>query len=221
MQAAIPLVGNVKVILRQILDPGRTGNQLRCMAGAAHRLPPRGAEPPLPPSGGLCVPRDRPAEAGRPAGRRRGGVCGCGAEPDLHLQVLPQKNGRLLTSGGLGTMGYALPAAVGAKVARPDRQTIVVCGDGSFQMAMNELAAVRAGGLNLKIVLFRNHTLGLVHQIQSSRPLPAGPSVWRWTAPRTLRPLPPRTGSPASRWGTRITWTRRWTVFWAHRAAVC
>ena len=67
-------------------------------------------------------------------------------------------------------MGYALPAAVGAKVARPDRQTIVVCGDGSFQMAMNELAAVRAGGLNLKIVLFRNHTLGLVHQIQCSAP---------------------------------------------------
>jgi len=85
-------------------------------------------------------------------------------------KYLPQKNGRLLTSGGLGTMGYALPAAVGAKVACPERQTIVVCGDGSFQMAMNELAAVRAGGLDLKIVLFRNHTLGLVHQIQCSAP---------------------------------------------------
>ena len=81
-----------------------------------------------------------------------------------------QREGRFLTSGGLGTMGYALPAAVGAKVARPDRQTVVVCGDGSFQMAMNELAAIRAADMDIKIVLFRNHTLGLVHQIQSSAP---------------------------------------------------
>lgn len=55
-------------------------------------------------------------------------------------------------------------------MARPDRQTIVVCGDGSFQMAMNELAAIRAADMDIKIVLFRNHTLGLVHQIQSSAP---------------------------------------------------
>ena len=80
------------------------------------------------------------------------------------------KSRGFITSGGLGTMGYALPAAVGAKVASPNRQIVVVCGDGSFQMAMNELAAVRAGGLDLKIVLFRNHTLGLVHQIQCSAP---------------------------------------------------
>ena len=85
-------------------------------------------------------------------------------------KYLPQKNGRLLTSGGLGTMGYALPAAVGAKVARPERQTVVVCGDGSFQMAMNELAAVRAADMDLKIVLFRNQTLGLVYQIQNAAP---------------------------------------------------
>ena len=85
-------------------------------------------------------------------------------------KYLPQKHGRLLTSGGLGTMGYALPAGVGVKVALPDRQTVVVCGDGSFQMAMNELAAVRHSGMDLKILLFRNNTLGLVHQIQSRAP---------------------------------------------------
>ena len=85
-------------------------------------------------------------------------------------KYLPQKQGRLLTSGGLGTMGYALPAAIGAKIADPGRQTVVVCGDGSFQMAMNELAAIRAEGLDIKIILFRNHTLGLVHQIQSRSP---------------------------------------------------
>ena len=67
-------------------------------------------------------------------------------------------------------MGYALPAAIGAKVAQPDTQTLVVCGDGSFQMAMNELAAIKHAGMDIKIVLFRNTVLGLVHQIQNTSP---------------------------------------------------
>ena len=64
-------------------------------------------------------------------------------------------------------MGYALPAAVGVKVAQPDRQTVVVCGDGSFQMAMNELSAIKYTNMDIKIVLFRNNVLGLVNQIQN------------------------------------------------------
>ena len=75
-----------------------------------------------------------------------------------------------MTSGGLGTMGYALPAGIGVKIACPAQRVIVSCGDGSFQMSMNELAAIRAADLDVKIVLFRNHTLGLVHQIQHTPP---------------------------------------------------
>ena len=67
-------------------------------------------------------------------------------------------------------MGYALPAGVGVKVAQPNRQTVVICGDGSFQMAMNELAAVRAQNMDLKIVLLENGVLGLVNQIQKTPP---------------------------------------------------
>ena len=74
-------------------------------------------------------------------------------------------------------MGYALPAGIGAKVAAPERQNIVICGDGSFQMAMNELAAIKAADLDVKVVLFQNNTLGLVHQIQKSAPY-HGP-FWR------------------------------------------
>lgn len=73
---------------------------------------------------------------------------------------------RFLTSGGLGTMGYSLPAAIGVQTVQPERQTVVINGDGSFQMSMNELAAVKAGKLNVKIVIIRNHVLGLVHQSQ-------------------------------------------------------
>ena len=67
-------------------------------------------------------------------------------------------------------MGYAIPCAIGVKTAQPDRQVVAVCGDGSFQMSMNELAAVKAGGFDLKIVLFRNGVLGLVNQIQGKEP---------------------------------------------------
>ena len=85
-------------------------------------------------------------------------------------KYLPQKKGRFLTSGGLGTMGYSLPAGIGAKVADPERQTIVICGDGSFQMSMNELSAIVCAGMDIKIVLFRNTVLGLVNQIQNTAP---------------------------------------------------
>jgi acetolactate synthase-1/2/3 large subunit len=59
---------------------------------------------------------------------------------------------------------------VGVKVAQPERQTIVICGDGSFQMAMNELSAIRYADMDIKIIVFRNHVLGLVNQIQNTSP---------------------------------------------------
>ncbi|MBQ3404710.1 MAG: biosynthetic-type acetolactate synthase large subunit [Oscillospiraceae bacterium] len=77
-----------------------------------------------------------------------------------------KENTRFLTTGGLGTMGYSLPAAIGAKVADPSKQTVVVCGDGSFQMFMNELSSLRSEGFDVKIVMVENNVLGLVHQIQ-------------------------------------------------------
>lgn len=75
---------------------------------------------------------------------------------------------RLLTSGGLGTMGYALPCAIGHRMGKPQGQNIVICGDGSFQMSFNELSAIIAKGLDIKIVIFKNNVLGLVKQIQKT-----------------------------------------------------
>ena len=65
-------------------------------------------------------------------------------------------------------MGYSLPAALGAFVADRDRQNVVICGDGSFQMFENELATVRNLGAPVKIVLMQNNVLGLVNEIQHS-----------------------------------------------------
>ena len=72
----------------------------------------------------------------------------------------------LITSGGLGTMGFALPAAIGAKVARPEADVWVVVGDGGFQMTMCELATIVQENLNVNIAIINNGYLGMVRQWQ-------------------------------------------------------
>ena len=73
---------------------------------------------------------------------------------------------KFISSGGLGTMGYGIPAAVGAQVACPDNLVIAVTGDGSFQMCMHELGTILEQDLPIKIKVFNNHVLGMVRQLQ-------------------------------------------------------
>jgi acetolactate synthase-1/2/3 large subunit len=72
----------------------------------------------------------------------------------------------LITSGGLGTMGFALPAAIGAKCARPEAEVWVVVGDGGFQMTMAELATIGQEKLDIKVAIINNGYLGMVRQWQ-------------------------------------------------------
>ena len=170
MQAAIPLVGDVKVILRQLLDRSTPVTdssawleQLRDYRKAElNRI--------FPHREGYIFPGTFLRKLGAMLDDDAAVCVDVGQNQIFTCKYLPQKHGRLLTSGGLGTMGYALPAAVGVKVAQPQRQTIVICGDGSFQMAMNELSAIRYAGMDIKIIVFRNHVLGLVNQIQNTAP---------------------------------------------------
>jgi len=74
----------------------------------------------------------------------------------------------LLTSGGLGTMGFALPAAIGAKVACPEKDVWVIAGDGGFQMTACELATIQQEGLHLNIAVINNGFLGMVRQWQEA-----------------------------------------------------
>jgi acetolactate synthase-1/2/3 large subunit len=76
------------------------------------------------------------------------------------------RTGKFLTSGGMGTMGYSIPAAMGAKLVCPKRQVVAVCGDGSFQMSMMELATCNQHGVQVKIVVIRNNSLGMVREYQ-------------------------------------------------------
>ena len=72
----------------------------------------------------------------------------------------------LLTSGGLGTMGYGLGAAIGAQVANPEKQVINIAGDGCFRMNMNEIATAVRQQLPLIQIVINNQVLGMVHQWQ-------------------------------------------------------
>ena len=71
-----------------------------------------------------------------------------------------------ISSGGLGTMGFALPAAIGAKIGNPDREVVMVAGDGGFLMNIQELATVKRYDLSIKMVILDNSHLGMVRQWQ-------------------------------------------------------
>lgn len=84
-------------------------------------------------------------------------------------QYYPYKNARqLITSGGMGTMGFGIPAAIGARLAQPNKNVIVFVGDGGFQMTNQELALLNGYGIAIKVVLINNHSLGMVRQWQES-----------------------------------------------------
>ena len=84
-------------------------------------------------------------------------------------QYYPYQNERqLVTSGGLGTMGFGIPAAIGAKIANPDKEVVLFVGDGGFQMTNHELAILNIYKVPIKVVMLNNHSLGMVRQWQES-----------------------------------------------------
>ena len=82
-------------------------------------------------------------------------------------QYYPYQNERqLVTSGGLGTMGFGVPAAIGAKIANPDKEVVLFVGDGGFQMTLQELMMIKQYNLPVKVVILNNSYLGMVRQWQ-------------------------------------------------------
>ncbi len=77
-----------------------------------------------------------------------------------------KEHGRFFTSGGMGTMGYSIPAAIGSKMADESRQVVAVCGDGGFQMSMMEFSTMKEENVDIKVVVLRNNYLGLVREYQ-------------------------------------------------------
>jgi acetolactate synthase-1/2/3 large subunit len=164
----VPIVGDAKTVLKQMLEvlpnepaPAREEwwkmlHEWQKNFPLAYRQTP-----------GKIMPQALMQELTRVTG----GEAICSTDVGQHqmwaAQYYPVKHGRSwLTSGGLGTMGYGLPAAMGAAFGNPDRQVMLVTGDGSFQMTLQELATCVAENLNLKVVIMNNGCLGMVRQWQ-------------------------------------------------------
>jgi acetolactate synthase-1/2/3 large subunit len=168
IQVDVPIVGDAKTVLRQILDglpdqppPARaawweTLNSWRKRYPLAYKDDPESIKP----------QRLFEELADLTKGRY---ICSTdvGQHQMWAAQYYPADNARKwLTSGGLGTMGYGLPAAMGAAMRAGDEPVICITGDGSFQMCIQELATCVHEGLNVKVVIMNNNYLGMVRQWQ-------------------------------------------------------
>jgi len=174
--ADVPIVGDVKAVITELLA------MLRHYSGAGTAKIPDMTEwwfyldnvqstYPLsygPQSDGSLSPEYVIEKLGQIAGPDAVYVAGVGQHQMWAAQFISYENPRTwLNSGGLGTMGFAVPAAMGAKIARPDAEVWAVDGDGCFQMTNQELATCAIEGAPIKVALINNGNLGMVRQWQS------------------------------------------------------
>ncbi len=168
MTPTVPLVGDIKIIMNKILAEKPKADSAEWVADIKERTRiARGRE--IPARNGTIGPKKLMVKLGEQLGDDAYIVADVGQNQIWASKYVPIHKGRLLTSGGLGTMGYSLPAAIGVKFADQNQQTIVVCGDGSFQMMSNEMSTIAGNGLDIKIILLNNRKLGMVYEIQKNR----------------------------------------------------
>ena len=167
VEATIPIVGDMKSVISHLCDiigdyhvPRMWEDTTERWKQELFRIPPR--------FDGYVEPRSFVARLSEMLPNKSILVADVGQNQIWCANNFRIKEGRFLTTGGMGTMGYSVPAAIGAKFARPDRQVVVVCGDGSFQMGMNELGTIAQNHLNVKIIIMRNDRLGMVRELQKN-----------------------------------------------------
>jgi acetolactate synthase-1/2/3 large subunit len=160
--ADIPVVGNLRLVLSSLVElvsERRHGEWLktcRSYISEAHTEQKDGCVEPRLFMQRLC-------EKMQPGGIL---VADVGQNQIWSATSFAVRDGRFLTSGGMGTMGYSVPAAMGAKLAKPQAQVVAVCGDGAFQMELMELATICGDGVDVKIVVMSNSRLGMVRELQ-------------------------------------------------------
>lgn len=159
----IPVVGDCGLILEQLLQvvEPRSGGDFLAQIMA---IPPH--SPLNPKKAGYVDPRMVVAALSEklPAGSVL--VADVGQGLIWSANFFKVEGGRFLTSGGMGTMGYAIPAAIGAKIAKSEATVVAICGDGAFQMEMAELATICQNHIDVKIILLNNGSLGMIRELQ-------------------------------------------------------
>lgn len=160
----IPIVGDITLVLGQLIEAVK-----QPMAHAewlAELAAQRGEKPIIPAAQGYINPKQFMRILDKTLPDNSVVVADVGQNQIWAASNITFHGGRFLTSGGMGTMGYSVPAAIGAKAAAPDREVVAICGDGSFQMQMMELATAIQHGINIKVVVMRNNCLGMVRELQ-------------------------------------------------------
>ena len=165
VKTEIPIVGDMKNVLNMLYDeigdyvvPNQWQETVKGWKKSFFRTPPK--------FDGFVEPRALVAKLSSMLRSKAILVADVGQNQIWCANNFMIRDGRFLTTGGMGTMGYSIPASVGVKFARPNRDVVVVCGDGSFQMSMNELATIVGNDLAVKIIIMRNHRLGMVRELQ-------------------------------------------------------
>ena len=212
-RADVPIVGDCREVLADLITAVRAEHQAgrrsehdawSAQLGAWRTTYPLGYEEP---ADGSLAPQYVIKRIGEIAGPEAVYVAGVGQHQMWAAQFISYSRPRTwLNSGGLGTMGYAVPAAMGAKVGRPDACVWAIDGDGCFQMTNQELATCTLEGIPVKIAVINNGNLGMVRQWQTlfynkrySTPTCAGPGR-QPVCPGPARPgLGPRRPEPRSR----------------------
>ncbi len=174
--ADVPIVGDVKRVLEklnQVLDetaPEMKSKNAGARAAWRGQIKEWKKEHPLEPemsSGGEIKPQHLVAEIDRLSGGEAIVSSDVGQHQMWAAQFIRFNHPRLwINSGGLGAMGFGLPAAIGAQFARPDKLVFAIAGDGGFQMSVPELATIANHGLPIKIIVMNNGYLGMVRQWQ-------------------------------------------------------
>ncbi|HEY3465137.1 MAG TPA: acetolactate synthase large subunit [Amycolatopsis sp.] len=166
----VPIVGDAAEVLREltaVVAQLGSADRREWWATLEHwrRTYPLGYDPA---PDGLLSPQQVIERLGQVAGPDAVYAAGVGQHQMWAAQFLPHEKPRTwLNSGGLGTMGYAVPAAMGAKAARPDAVAWAVDGDGCFQMTCQELVTCALEGLPIKVAVINNGALGMVRQWQT------------------------------------------------------
>ena len=159
-----PVVGDIKIILKRLIETVQEEkhtewlNELENIKNETDTVP--AAKP------GTVNPKLFIRELNRHLEKNAIIVADVGSNQIWTANNIFLTEGRFMTAGGMGTMGYSLPAAIGAKKACPDRQVIAVCGDGSLQMEFMELATAVQHDINVKLIVFVNSSLGMVRELQ-------------------------------------------------------
>jgi acetolactate synthase-1/2/3 large subunit len=172
--ADVPIVGDARYVIEELIGAvtaeHRSGHRAdlsewwRQLADIRHRYPAGWDEPP----DGTLAPQYVIKRLGEIVGPDAIYVAGVGQHQMWAAQFISYENpGTWLNSGGLGTMGYAVPAAMGAKVGRPDKVVWAIDGDGCFQMTNQELATCALENIPIKVAVINNGNLGMVRQWQT------------------------------------------------------